>query len=818
MDVNAVLKRVDEYYRENRGPEAEKLMQSAIVEAVSEEDNDGLLQLLNELLGYYRETSQVENSYAIAGQCIGLAERMGLADTIPYATTLLNVANAYRAGGRLDDSLKLYLRVREIYDRKLSADDMLVASMENNLSLLYQEMGRFAEAKDCLLRALGIVETKTGMDFELAVTHANLATSCLQIGQQEEARSYAEASIREFEAQHLEDAHYGAALSALATYHFQKQDYKRAKKLFERAMQIMERNLGQNAFYERLKENAEACERALGGEAAEARERTLGGKREAARDNIPDEGDVRGMELCRAFYEQCGRPMIAEKFPSYEDKIAVGLVGKGSDCFGYDDAQSRDHDWGPEFCMWVTEETYAAIGEKLQAAYEELPEEFQGYKRVKGLQQRGRRGLFTIPGFFENLVNAPGYSAVNWREAEDYALATVSNGMIFRDDEGIFTAERAKFLQGYPEEILYLKLADAAAKFSQAGQYNYGRVLRRGDRVTAQVMLADCVREAMKLQHYLEGKYPPHDKWLYRSLQESEAGRELAGLLDALADLAGAGTIAGTGAAEHTGAAADAGTAEGAGTAAGAVADQIEEIAAFLVSELYQAGFISDSDPYLDAHSEELSRKSAFAACGVERLAEWIAEVEFAAFDKVKNVGGRASCQNDWPTFSIMRRSQYLTWNRTMLIQYLYDFTREFGLGHNLIEEKYGRMMESTAPEEYAAMKDRFPVITPEKKAIIEQIVKLQVGWMEEFAEKYPALADNARSVHTSDDNIGNTSYETYLRGEISTYSDKMLELYGRYVVEYAKSGRNLTFAIMTNSVHLYGYEGLDAAERFLEQ
>lgn len=799
MDVNAVLKKVDEYYGQNRGPEAEKLMQSAIAEAVVDGDDEGLLQLLNELLGYYRETSQVENSYAIAGQCIGLAERMGLADTIPYATTLLNVANAYRAGGRLDDSLKLYLRVREIYDRKLSADDMLVAGMENNLSLLYQEMGRFAESKDCLLRALSIVETKTGMDFELAVTHANLAASCLQLGQQEEARSYAEASVREFEAQQLEDAHYGAALSALATYYFQKQDYGRAKHLFERAMQIMERNLGRNAFYERLKENAETCDRALNEKSAEGCGRASDEKNAEGCGCAPDEKNLRGMELCRAFYEQCGRPMIAEKFPSYEGKIAVGLVGKGSDCFGYDDGQSRDHDWGPEFCMWVTEETYAAIGEQLQAAYEELPEVFQGYERVKGLQQRGRRGLFTIPGFFQNLVNAPDYSAVNWREVEDYALATVSNGAVFRDDEGIFTAEREKFLQGYPEEIRYLKLADAGAKFSQAGQYNYGRMLRRGDRVTAQVMLADCAREAMKLQHYLEGKYPPHDKWLYRSLQESEAGRRLAGMLEALADRAGAG-------AEHIGA--DAGT----------VADRIEEIAAFLVSELYQAGFISDSDCYLDAHSEELSRKAAFAACGEERLAEWIAEVEFAAFDKVKNVGGRASCQNDWPTFSIMRRSQYLTWNRTMLIQYLYDFTREFELGHNLIEEKYGRMMESTAPGEYAAMKDRFPVITPEKKAIIEQIVKLQVGWMEEFAAKYPALADNARSVHTSEDTLGNTSYETYLRGEISTYSDKMLELYGRYVVEYARSGRNLTFAIMSNSVHLYGYEGLDAAERFLER
>lgn len=388
--------------------------------------------------------------------------------------------------------------------------------------------------------------------------------------------------------------------------------------------------------------------------------------------------------------------------------------------------------------------------------------------------------MFTISGFFQNMVGAPCYEQVNWREIPDYAPAGVTNGEIFRDDEGIFTAERAKFMQGWPEKIRYLKMADSAAKFSQAGQYNYRRVLNRGDEVTARIMMADCAREAMKLQHYIEGKYPPHDKWLCRSVRESEAGSELAALLERLPD-------------------------------------SVEDVGTFLARELYRQSFISDSDNYLDAHSGELVGKAVLAACSNGELVNRIAKEEFEAFDKVKNVGGRADCQNDWPTFSIMRKSQYLTWNRVMLIQYLYDFTRELSLGHNLIEEKYGRMMESTAPAEYETMRDRFPVITPEKKAIIEQIVQMQVAWMEEFAAEYPALADNARSVHSSDDNIANTSYETYLRGEISTYSDKMLELYGRYVVEYARRGENLTFAIMTNSARLYGYEDLDAAERFLK-
>ena len=87
---------------------------------------------------------------------------------------------------------------------------------------------------------------------------------------------------------------------------------------------------------------------------------------------------------------------------------------------------------------------------------------------------------------------------------------------------------------------------------------------------------------------------------------------------------------------------------------------------------------------------------------------------------------------------------------------------------------------------------------------------------MEEFVERYPYLAGNARSIHTYEDNPWNTSYETYLRGELCTYSDKMLELYGRYVVEYATMNKNLTYAIMEHSAKMYGYHSLEKAEEQL--
>ncbi len=777
MDIRGILKQVDALYEENRGEQAEKLMQDSILQAVQEQDDESLLQLLNELLGYYRETSQSENAHRIGEQAIAQAVRMGLEGTFPYATTMLNVANACRAAGRLQESLEYYLQVQVLYEKLLTPDNIFIAGLENNMSLLYQEMGEYAKAKECQLKALKIVKEKETF-YEQAVTCANLAASCVRLGELEEAKKYAEESLRIFQDIHVADSHYGAALAALGDYHYQKEDFAVALKRYRQAMEAVEQGVGRNEAFYRLQEHVSVCEKALSGAVSGA-----------VSPGAPEEASAadKGLAISRKYYETCGKAMIAEKFPEYEGKIAIGLVGRGSDCFGYDDMTSRDHDWGPDFCMWMTEETYREIGQALQEAYDGLPEEFLGCKRAPHVNGRSRRGALCISEFYRGLVGAGVYEDIDWRQAPDYGLAAAVNGEVFRDDEGVFTEYRNRLRQGYPEPIRYLKLAESAAKFAQSAQYNYFRMLERKDGVTAQVMLWAGIKEAMKLQHYLEGRFPPHDKWLWRSLQESEEGREIAALLKQIQE-----------------------TAEDESH----VRELIGQLGAHFAMELYGRDLISDIDPYLDAHSEELVYKASLAEKTDEELVEDIAKLEFQAFDKVKNEGGRASCQNDWFTFSIMRRSQYLTWNRTMLLQYLYDFHRELSLGHNLIEEKYGRMMESTAPEEYERIKGHFPELTEEKKNIIGQICSMQVKWMEEFAEEYPALADNARSIHTYEDNPFDTSYETYLRGELGTYSDKMLELYGRYVVEYARNGKNPAYDIMGNSVRMYGYGSLEEAER----
>lgn len=193
-----------------------------------------------------------------------------------------------------------------------------------------------------------------------------------------------------------------------------------------------------------------------------------------------------------------------------------------------------------------------------------------------------------------------------------------------------------------------------------------------------------------------------------------------------------------------------------------------------------------------------------------------IINLEWKQFDKVQNHGGRASCQDDWETFSIMRKSQYMTWTDELLESYYKDLTEAEEKGWNLITEKYARMMESTAPEEYEELKDKLPPRNAERLAFQEEIIKIQIRWMEDFAKKYPNVSGNGRNIYTEDDNLYNTSYETYLRGELGTYSEKTIALYRQFISALQAEGKNLAQCIIGNTVEMYSYKDLDDAEKNL--
>ena len=186
---------------------------------------------------------------------------------------------------------------------------------------------------------------------------------------------------------------------------------------------------------------------------------------------------------------------------------------------------------------------------------------------------------------------------------------------------------------------------------------------------------------------------------------------------------------------------------------------------------------------------------------------------EWNQFQQVRNEGGRASCQNHMKEFVMNRLAQFLTWDDAMRESYYEDLTEAESVGWNLLTEKYARMMRYTAPAQYAALCNRLPVISEPKERLVEKIVAIQLKWQEDYARRYPRVARGSRPTDHSADADYVTSFETYLRCELYTYSERTLRAYLSHAEELARRGGNMTIQNLEYMAKLYGFSSLQEIE-----
>ncbi len=785
MDINEIYKELDEldYLK------WEEYLIFRTREAMEEERYDIVIPLLNELEGFYRDTTRFDEGREIKNALIKALTDCGQLDTMNHATSLLNIANFDRAAGDYASSLEEYRTCEQIYERCLPKGDYLWAGLYNNESLLYQMMGDNLAAIGALTKALQIVEALPDRRIEVAITYTNIAQSLAALGQMEEAEVNVKEALRIFNETDNSDYHYSAAAAVMGVIAYNRGDYREAADCYDKAAEVVERIMGRNDNYNLLIANRDAM---LG--LIPAKDDATETKEEPVSATTMMDGDCKGLDICRRFYEEYGRPMIREVFYEDVNKIAVGLFGEGSDCFGYDDEQSRDHDWGPGFVMMLTGDTYALLGERLKEEYSKLPDEFAKTSRTATTEGLGRVGVKIIEDYYKSKLGAAfdetTYEIIreNLGLVDESVLAELTNGEVWKDEEGIVTNIRLSLSEYYDNLTWKRKLAYYLIRMGQTGQYNLARAIKRGDSVTALITLADYIKCTLHTLFLINRRYAPYDKWLMRAAGELEIHPEIADCLRAIADMD--------------------------------IKDEnvlltIEIIAQIVLNALKEHGLVSATE---DNWNTEKLGKLIYSEVekSKEELVDEIVKLEWEAFDKVQNEGGRASCQDNWTTFEIMRKSQYLEWKYEMLVSFINDFKEANARGWNLIAEKYGRMEKSTAPERYALIEKDMPPHTERQDAIIENICAIQVAMMEEVAAKYPKMAGNARTIRTSSDTKWNTSYETYLRGELGTYSEETLVLYGSFIAELLNKGINLSLRILNNTALLYGYKSLDDAEEKL--
>ena len=658
FNVTAHLRELDAIFEAQQGPtHAEPHLNAGLEAAHKLGDSGAVLTILNELTGFYRVTSAHPAAVATARRAMALAQELGLEGSDSYATTLINAATALRSDGEYEESLALYRQALATAQATMSPRDRRIAALHNNLSMLHSDQGEPALARTELEAALAILRAGSinpALDREVAASLTNLSLVLADLGDQDAAAKAVRDSMAIYErAGHLEDPHYASVLAGQGEACFRAGQFVDAERSYARALRLIETFFGRdNDYYAVTAENLAQAREAQGmvagtGSRANANAAAPANSADASGAPIPTAEPVavgqasssrnvaaptvatpvipaplnttpaiKGLDLSRAYFEEFGRPLIEGKYAEYRGRIAAGLVGHGSDCYGFDDSASRDHDFGPGFCLWLTAEDYAEIGEQLQADYDALPAEFQGFPaRVampRAVGERRRVGVFEIGAFYEQITGyreAPAVDAVHeWLMLEEATLAAATNGAVFVDPLGAFSGARGAFKR-MPDDVRIALISRRLGMISQGGQYNVPRMLARGDGEAAWLSIAEFTGAVSSLIFLINRPtavgYLPYYKWQFaalRTLRQRMLSRlpDVASQLSDVLRLASAACFGGAGFGEGG---------KGAAPAAEEVQHVIEEICAAILREITRMGWTSSSDPFLEHQRVHVSAR-----------------------------------------------------------------------------------------------------------------------------------------------------------------------------------------------------------------
>lgn len=638
FDTQRFLAGLDAIFDAHAAAKAGPYLEQAMIDAENAGDDAGLLTVLNETMGFYRSQGRHKENQWIVQRALKLATRMGITGTEAWTTTLINAATAMRAAGQYDQSEDLYKQAQASSERTLAPSDRRLAALHNNLSMLYSETGKTHQAEVELGEALRILESSSPdaeTDLDVASTHTNLALTLLAEDKLSAASWHAAKALEIYRNGHLEhSAHYASALAGYAQVRFHQHDYGQAVDLYCQALQVIEECYGKDTDYYRITESNlrqaehEASEHAPANVSQDvsqgvSQDASAGGNGSGTPGTAPagtpsaavpsatasptGTSPICGLKLARECWNACGKPLIADKYPEYQGRIAAGLVGHGSECYGFDDDLSRDHDFGPRFCLWLTDEDYAAIGERLQADYEALPQSFMGYgprESTARAQGAGRRdGVFRIGDFFESITGYRQAPSTNnpheWLMLDEATLAAATNGEVFADPLGKFLDTRQGF-KTMPEDVRLALISKRLGMMAQAGQYNVPRMLARGDGAAAWLSIGEFVQAAASLVFLLNNPitvgYLPYYKWRFAALRRlsSRMATRLAdvcGQLETLLRLSSAACYGGAGFGE--------GGKESAPVAE-KISQTIEHVCAEVVAELRREGLTGSDETFLE--------------------------------------------------------------------------------------------------------------------------------------------------------------------------------------------------------------------------
>ncbi|MFC0265311.1 DUF4037 domain-containing protein [Alloscardovia macacae] len=506
-------------------------LEHALASARATQDLTAELTVISEFLGFDRSHGRHEHSRELSARALDLRTQLHLENTPEGTIILINVATALRQAQDYTRAHTLYERAIDEAETTLPDTDRQKAALYNNFSMLLSDTGDLPGSREQLLTALELMRTSSPApekDPDIATTLTNLGLLDLQLDAKDSAleHTHAALSIYEEHPKLQESAHYTSALAGYAQALFVSGRPEHALVYYEKALALIEKYYGKSSdYYATTLENVRLV-----------------------RASIPRE-HLTGLQLSRAYWEEYVDTLFAGDLAPLRARAAVGLSGHGSECYGFDDELSRDHDFGPRLCIWLTDEDFAQYGAALSARYAALPSTFRGYTRsAASPRSTGRSGVMSIDSFFESITgmsHAPAQVGEEhlWLSLDEATLAAATNGEVFADPLGAFSAHRRGF-RLMPEDVRLYLISQRLGMAAQTGQYNYARMLRRSDRAAAVLCVSEFVQTVCSLVFLVNSPasagYLPYYKWQFAALRRlsSRMGTRLADVGDTLEKLA----------------------------------------------------------------------------------------------------------------------------------------------------------------------------------------------------------------------------------------------------------------------------------------
>ncbi|MFP1710863.1 DUF4037 domain-containing protein [Gardnerella vaginalis] len=662
LSVSQLYKELDSMFANHASAqEIEKYLLNALNQSQaksSQEESDAQalqLSVLNELMGFYRSRGEYAKNKPIIDNALDLAKKMDLVGSEAGTTTLINAATSLRAAGSYERAAEIYSQAIKESSETLKPNDRKLAALHNNLSMLYSETGNTSEAINELNIALEILQKSSidpSTDIDIAATHTNLALAILQECSQpnestnskftilNSAFEHAQMSLKIYkDGNNQNQPHYASALAGYAQVQYARKEYSDSVDAYSKALDLIAQCYGKDSesyaiTLENLQQAQEAAEKFTETGVADAIQ-CAAEKSQATDEPKPESNKTiksiktvkteynpkikNGMQLAKSYWQTYGKPLLDQpKFAKYKNRIAAGLVGHGSECYGFDDEISRDHDFGPGFCLWLTDEDYAKIGDDLQAAYDSLPQEYAGFgsreetPRAKSCEGSKRVGVFSISEFFENITGfatAPSQNEPHlWLSLSETTLAAATNGQIFADPLGEFSKARQSF-KLMPDDVRISLISRRLGMMAQAGQYNVPRMLARKDGAAAWLSINEFVHATASivflLNNPISAGYLPYYKWQFAALRKlsNRMASRLSGVanqLESLMRLSSAACFGGIGFGEGT---------KGSSEAESKINEIIQNVCNDVVQELKYQGlsdcnetFLEWQRPYVEAH------------------------------------------------------------------------------------------------------------------------------------------------------------------------------------------------------------------------